>query len=301
MLISEKLALLSIKDGTDGALARFMVDNAHKLDTLTTRQIAQLSATSPATVVRFCKELGFEGFTDFRTSYDKELSYIEREHTEVNANRPFEAMDSPMRVASSIASLHEDAVQDTLALLNHDTLRDARDLVLDASTVHVFSAGTAMNLAESFRERMLKIGRFVSVPSNLNYQLYEADTLVPRSLAIIISYSGETASMLQIAKTCKKQGTPILALTSYGENSLSHYASCCMYMATRESIFASIGNFSTLTSVNLLLDILYSLVFQKDYKGNLSRKRTLVSELESRRTSSSSILMPHRDASKNGS
>ena len=88
---------------------------------------------------------------------------------------------------------------------------------------------------------MLKIGKRVVIFNNLNYQRYQACCLSERDLAMIISYSGETAQMLEIARQCKRSGTPILALTSFGENSLTCYADCKLTLSTKESIYQNLG------------------------------------------------------------
>ena len=50
-----------------------------------------------------------------------------------------------------------------------------------------------LNLAESFKEKMLKIGKNVIISNNLNYQLYEVTCIPKGDLGIIISYSGRNS------------------------------------------------------------------------------------------------------------
>ncbi len=300
MLVGDKLRLKADGTNTEAQIARFVLQKGVDISGYTTRSLATEAHTSPATVVRFCKGLGLEGFSDFKRVLLEELDYFDIESSGVDVDLPFESTDSLMKVANKIGQLHQDAVEDTLLLLSHDTLRSARNLVRDATDIHVFSAGTSMNQAESFREKMLKIGRFVSIPNNLNYQTYEADCLGAHSLALIISYSGETASMVRIAWSCKRDGVPILALTSYGENSIAQLADCRLCIATKESMFEGIGDYSTHASVNLLLDILYSHCFQLEYEKNLAAKRDRARRFESGRSSTSSVLMPSARAGRGG-
>lgn len=110
-------------------------------------------------------------------------------------------------------------------------------------------------------------------------------------MAIIISYSGETAQMLTIARRCKKSGTPILALTSFGENSLTNYADCKLTLSTKESIYQNLGDYASHLSVTLLLDILYSEYFRENYQKNYHYKLERAQELERNRTSTNPILL----------
>ena len=68
---------------------------------------------------------------------------------------------------------------------------------------------------------------------------------------MIISYSGETAQMLEIARQCKRSHP---ALTSFGENSLTCYADCKLTLSTKESIYQNLGDYASHLSMTLLLD-----------------------------------------------
>ena len=98
-------------------------------------------------------------------------------------NFPFAENDSPMRVAQNIGELYEEAVKDTMQLLRYEDLHKAVLLLKYHEEIHIFSAGTAINQAESFREKMLKIGKRVVIFNNLNYQRYQACCLSERDLA----------------------------------------------------------------------------------------------------------------------
>lgn len=137
----------------------------------------------------------------------------------------------------------------------------------------------------------MKIGKRVTISSNLNYQLYEASCMRKEDLAIIISYSGETQSALKVADLCVESAIPILAITSLGENTLSRQVQGVLYISTKENLFQNIADYSIHVSVNLLLDILYSLVFQEEYENNYHHKLRFTRLLEGKRKSTNSLLM----------
>ena len=68
---------------------------------------------------------------------------------------------------------------------------------------------------------MMKIGKNVYITNNLNYQRYEVNCIPKGDCVIFISYSGETKTLINMAKTCQKKNIPFLSLTSFGENTLS--------------------------------------------------------------------------------
>lgn len=108
--------------------------------------------------------------------------------------------------------------------------------------------------------------------------------------AIIISYSGENSYLINVASLLKEKNIPIIVITSIGENTLSSYARCLLYMSTREKLFSKIANYMAEYSVSLILDILYSCYFRLNYKKNLDYKIKHSKKVESTHFSSNEII-----------
>ena len=90
-----------------------------------------------------------------------------------------------------MGSLYEETIKDTLSLLHHDLFQKAVQLLNNNNNIHIYSYGTALNIAESFKEKMMKIGKNVYITNNLNYQRYEVNCIPKGDCVIFISYSGE--------------------------------------------------------------------------------------------------------------
>lgn len=159
------------------------------------------------------------------------------------------------------------------------------------NNIHVFSYGTALNIAESFKEKMMKIGKNVYITNNLNYQRYEINCIPENDCVIFISYSGETKLIIEMARTCQLRDISFITITSYGENTLSKLTDANLYISTRENITHNIANFNSNLSINFLLDLLYSAYFSSDYKNNMEKKERIIRRLENERSSSNPILM----------
>lgn len=291
MLIISKLSFQDRLSISEKSIANYLLEKGAQIIDYSIRTLADDTYTSPATIVRFCKKLGFSGFEEFKKEFIKELEYLDQSSGAVDFNFPFSKEDTPRKVANRIVALYEETIHDTISLLYFEELRKAVTLLRSHCKIYIYSWGTAMNQAESFREKMLKIGHSVIISNNLNYQLYEVQSLSSTDVAIIISYSGETPQIVQIAKECRRRFVPIIAITSFGENSLTQYASCKLTLSTKESIYQNLGDYSSHLSINLLLDILYSAYFLENYDKNYQNKLDKARQLEKHRTSSNSILM----------
>lgn len=65
LLIIEKLNLKEKMSDGEESIADFILSLGKDLKKYSTRNIAEATFTSPATVVRLCKKLDFKGFDDF--------------------------------------------------------------------------------------------------------------------------------------------------------------------------------------------------------------------------------------------
>ena len=171
MLITERLRLKDIMSKTEEELADFFLREGENLKKYSSRSLAEATYTSPATIVRMCKRLGFAGFDDFKEQFLAEIRYLDQQPGAVDVNFPFAKGDSLMKAANRMAQLYEEVTRDTLSLLQNDVLQKAVRILRASENVCIYSMGTAINQAECFQEKMLKIGKRVTISSNLNYQL----------------------------------------------------------------------------------------------------------------------------------
>ena len=106
---------------------------------------------------------------------------------------------------------------------------------------------------------------------------------------MIISYSGETNEVIQIAQTLKEKKTQLIVLTSIGDNRLSHYADYILNIGSREKIFTKIAPFASQISMEYLLNVIFSCLFQKDYEQNIQNKVGYDKKNDSRHPQSSPV------------
>ena len=83
----------------------------------------------------------------------------------------------------------------------------------------------------------------------------------------------------------KHKEAPIISLTSIGDNKISQMSDCRLNITTREKLYSKIGNFTSNTSIIYLLNLLYAIVFAKDYDENLDHIITDGKQFDQRTTS----------------
>lgn len=290
MLIRERLLFQENMTEVDKTLANFFIDSGRRVEKLSSRTIASTLFVAPSTVTRFCQFLGFSGYSDFKLAFLKELDYLERNFLNINPNFPFTENDINVALASKITTLYKETVEDSLSLLHHDSLQAATKLLSNAAIIYLGMVGDTFEMAETFKNRMIKIGKTVIVERRTDNLYYSACQVPKDACFILISYSGETESLLKVAKLLQNRKIPTIVLTSFGENALSSMFDIVIWISTREKLIENLGNFSSLISVSFILDTLYASVFQKHYTKNYQTKCDLSQMYEQKRRSLNPLL-----------
>ncbi|MEK5520542.1 MurR/RpiR family transcriptional regulator [Heyndrickxia sp. FSL W8-0423] len=282
MLLTEKMKE-NIFSPSEKAIIHYMFEQRENINDKTTKQIAEETYTHPSTLIRVAKKLGYHGWVELKNTFIEEIDYLNSHFKDIDANYPFNERDNVITIANKMALLNQMTISDTLSLINNDELQKATDLLNQAEEIKVFSLNNNLLLCNDFKSHMGRIGRKVNLCTV--DQGYEAASCNSNTCAIVISYTGETSDIISLLPMLKKRKTPIIALTSIGDNTLTKYADCIFRITTREKLYSKIGSFSSNDSISFLLDVLYACVFGRDYKNNLDYKINISKYYDHRKSS----------------
>ena len=286
MLLEQKIKSINLTKN-EQIIADYIIEHKYQLKNLSTRDIALATYTSSAGVIRLAKKLSYSGFNELKEDYLSELDYINQHFKEIDANFPFTANQSIMDIAEIMSTLMQETARDTLHLIKHDPLMKATRILQQSSTIYFYAKSGNSLLAQNFKLKMNRIGKKVEV-DDLDTP-YSSLLITQNDCAFIISYSGQTPSLIKIAKNLKNKKIPVIVITSIGENTLSESADCVLQMTTREKIYSKISNFTTEYSLELLLNILYSCFFKTNYNHFLDYKISNAKQIEHRGANSNII------------
>ena len=258
-------------------------ERAHLAD-YTIADIARETYASKASVTRFAKTLGFDGWRDFIHDFMAEVHFEQAHSAAVDPNYPFAEGDRDEQVVTAIADAQYDAVSDTLRTLNRGALALAVRYLTHARSVHVFGVSPNTYLGELFCRKMLSIGKTACVV-HPDENGVTARSLTPDDCALIISYSGNNASEnpMQVVPALTAGKVPTIAITGEGQNYLRRNVRCTLTISSREALYDKIATFETEASILFLLNALFSCCFARSYEKNLAYKRHTARTLEQSR------------------
>lgn len=272
------------------SISKYILAHPGELESSSARSIAKVLFISPSAVTRFCQKLHYEGYNDFRKAFCEESTYLSSHFKDIDPNRPFQKNDSDYQISGKISTLYQESTEDTHALINFEDLEHCASMLANARIIHIVSAGTYAELGKIFSEKMARIGKEVILTPYLDMSFNLAANAKNDECFILVSYSGETRSILKVAAKLHRMKHPFIAVTSYGSNTLSTLSSYILYMSTREHMNSGIGNYCSYLSAMYLFDVLYSCVFKKNYDNNLTVKYQSAKEFQDERSSKNPIL-----------
>lgn len=251
------------------AVGEFVLHEQSNLHKYTINQIAEYSYRSKATVVRFAKTLGFDGWKEFMKAFISEMKYLEQHKADADVNYPFDAKSSVNEIIDSIKKVQIESIQDSADLLDVEMLEKAVHYLIKAKHIIIFGLSPNIFIGELFRRKMITIKKQVDI-AKLGEMGIISNTLTEDDCAIMISYSGnnEHAEPMCYIPTLLENKVSVIGITSGGDNYMRKELDCVLTMSSKERLYTKISNFATEESLQYIFNVLFSCYFAKHYQDN---------------------------------
>ncbi len=267
--------LIKLRDNRNLSVAEnqvreYILKYPKKVMEYTVYDLARASFTSPATIVRLCKKIDIKGFARLKVLLAEETKYFQDMKLNLLDTTTIEKEDTPHAIIEQITNIAVKTIEETRVLVNEKALMDVVRLMEKAVTIDFYGAGASNMVAMDGQFKFMRIGKNV-----ITYQLYDRQYVQAVNsdashVGIIVSYSGETKEMIKIAGILQKNGTPVVAVTSSGENSLNRIADYNLFVTAKETVFRS-GAMASRTAQLYIIDLLYALYCSLNYDENIQK------------------------------
>lgn len=232
---------------------------------LSIKEFAARTNVSVASVHRFCKKLGLEGFKDLKVELIR-LTTEAGNRRDVDINFPFDANSTPAQVMERMEGLYQTTLAETQELLDPAQLDYAAKLIANARQVDIFTGSHNLYPAGMFRDRLLSAGKSTTCYGGVEAQVRTALLASgPDHVAIVISYSGLAPNLREILPILSSRHVPVIVIgTPYCARIHPGFAAY-LTVSDHESMAHRITQFASHIAVQYVLDSLYSSYFAKDY------------------------------------
>jgi DNA-binding MurR/RpiR family transcriptional regulator len=228
-------------------------------------ELAERSGTSPATVTRFCRALGFEGYSDLRLGIAAETGRVSRSAGwTVDIGREIQPTDPLDRVLGQIMAADTQAMHDTAALLDLQEVERAADAIASSSRVDIYGASGSALVGEEMQFSLHRIGVPAWAWTDVHNGLASAALLRTGDVALGVSHSGQTRETIEMIAEAAGQGATTVALTGFPRSALAELADIVLPTASHATTFRPAA-LSARHAQLVVLDLLYIAVAQRTH------------------------------------
>lgn len=183
---------------------QYVIKNRDKVSYMTIRELADAAGVSTTTVLRFCRKLHCDGYSEFRIRFKLYLAKDE-------APQPNMGAGEMVRFFNSVNNPEFDTLLD-----------DAVDIIFSSERIIFVGAGTSGALAKYGARFFSNIGKFSNHIDDPYFPV--TSDMAKNALAIVLSVSGETEEILRFASQFSLHHCQVLSITSHEQSRLAKLA-----------------------------------------------------------------------------
>jgi DNA-binding MurR/RpiR family transcriptional regulator len=174
--------------------------------------------------------MGFKGYHDLHEAM--------AEIDSVAASVFFEGFDASFDLKRTVKSVFDHiaiVLRQTFESLDMASLQEAVDAIAAADQIAIMGLGTSAGIAQEFAFRLEWIGLNCNQYVDPHRQLMAITLLNQDDVAIAVSHSGRTKSVVNALKLAKERGTKTICITDFPHSPLTEYADISLCPVHAES------------------------------------------------------------------
>ncbi|WP_423183488.1 MurR/RpiR family transcriptional regulator [Arthrobacter sp. NyZ413] len=205
-------------------VAQLCLDSPETVARMSVADLVAQTGTSPATIVRACKNMGFDGFQHLRQVLLRDLGAAARDGLEHGETGATGEPGSSEHLVTGIFSRAAHDIRGSLASLDFAAFDAAVNAIRGGGRLVVVANGASLFPAQSLALRFLASGVSCEAPSDIVSQHITAKLLSEGDACIAISDSGMNSFTIGSARIAAERKATVIGVTSYAKSKLADLA-----------------------------------------------------------------------------
>ncbi len=228
-------------------IADYILSEPDQLLAQTITELAEQAGSSESSVIRLCRELGFDGFQEFKLALATEMAVDHRASVE----------DGSTDIVERLAATGATALSDTARLLDRAALKSAVDRLLSAGRIHLFGVGASAVTCHYLAYKLTRLGIHAVVGEDAHMATMLSTTADPSHVFVIVSSTGSTIDTVRVARNAREVGAFVISLTNRSRSPLASASDVVLLAAAPETPLTS-GAYTSKISQLLIVDALFA-------------------------------------------
>jgi RpiR family carbohydrate utilization transcriptional regulator len=196
-------------------VAKLLLSDPRSFATQPVAELAERAQVSKPTVVRFCRSVGYDGLADFKLKLAGS----------VNEGVPFvhRAVDEDDKTGDLVVKVVDNAVAALLRYRNAaavPAIERAIEALAEACRrgrrIEFHGVGNSGIVAQDAQHKFFRLGVNAQAVSDGHVQVMSATMLQPGDVAVVISNSGRSKDLLDVADIARRKGATLVVITASG-------------------------------------------------------------------------------------
>ena len=248
--ISLQIKLQNDKMGkAEKRIADWILNNSGKIISLSIVELAEQCDCGEATIVRFAKRLGLNGFQELKFSLASESGA-----SPVNTN--ITAQDSAFDIYQKVCNDIYLSLEKTKGSLNEASLSEAADKICKAGKIIVLGLGNSSSIALDASHKFMRAELNAIAYTDNHMQVIAASHLTENDIAIGISHSGSSKDVVEALKLAKEHGATTIAITNSGKSPILKQSDIVLATSSTETQYSILALNSRIAQL-AIIDTLY--------------------------------------------
>ncbi|MEA4965542.1 MAG: MurR/RpiR family transcriptional regulator [Oscillospiraceae bacterium] len=231
-------------------IAEFILKNTDDAVNSNVSELANHSGVSDATVIRFCKHLGYDGYYQMRLCLSRDMGRNETS---------YDFCDVTGATSHGLFKRIADSALAAAGTTDERVLKAVVDLILHCSMVHLVAAGNTSSLCMYFGPRLERLGIRCSYNSLPEQYLGHINLARENEIVLAISGSGTSRYVVKALELAGEKGMKTVAITEYQYSPVSRIADYLLLSASGNNSESPVSQTSRLGEM-FILEVLYQML-----------------------------------------
>lgn len=254
-------------------LATFVVANGQRSQTMSISELAAACGVAEATISRFCRRMGYRGYSAFRLAIA--AATAARENSDPLSGE-IQPEDTVPDLCAKLASANIDAIRETQGLIRPENIQVAADALLAAHTVLCMGQGGSMLMAEEAAHLFTTAFPGFFAISDSHMQVIAAANLTEKDIILFFSYSGSTKELMDVLQIAQRRHIRTVLVTRYSGSPGAGLADIVLQCGSTEGPL-QLGSVAARIAQLYLIDVLFSEMCRRDL-DTCRHRRELVAD-----------------------
>ncbi len=277
-MLMEKLKEQTDFTNLEKEVARYVLENLERIPGMSSKELAEASFTSKATVVRLSQKLGLAGYLDFKLKLVEEINQKNR-LSQMLEGEPITGKSSYSDIIYTLPVLYDKAVTNTRLALDKNAVNRINQVLQRAECVDFYGTGISYILAQSAVFKFATLGLECSAYESINAH-YLAARKNKKTIAFLISFTGANRTVIRIAKYLREAtGNYVVGLAGPHSQVLRKWCHEIVEIPNRDSLL-SLDVITSFSAVTYVLDIFFSLLLAKRYEEHAKSSLEMLAHMD---------------------